>query len=329
MTIKTKAPLRILCDGMKGENYWLNGCMAYLAACLRLHEKYNYQFFNCYSGDSVTQVFSKDPTKDVWSYSHECTDEALKRCFHAIGYGYTYVSSIREPEECLPMIRESLERGLPVFARGGGSTDGQKIEFNCIVGYDDDALYYLFCDEDQATKVTEYDFRELVFVGKKTAEPIPLGEGYLEALHRVPALLNRPATDEFSFGIQAFSDWAEQLANGSLSHVPAEKLTVWGIHGTYLCMLGSNGSGFGLYDKVFGFYPDMTWLGEVKKHYDELSEIFHTLAYRNSGLCGGFDMTLEDARNPDKMRPVCEQIRRAAEVTGQVAEIIRKNTVSK
>ena len=86
MTGMTKAPLRVLCDGMKGENYWLHGCMAYLAACLGLHEKYNYQFFNCYSGDSVTQIFSKDPYREVWSYSHECTAEALERCFHAIGY---------------------------------------------------------------------------------------------------------------------------------------------------------------------------------------------------------------------------------------------------
>lgn len=48
MSVKTNAPLRVLCDGMKGENYWLHGCMAYLAACLGLPDKYNYQFFNCY-----------------------------------------------------------------------------------------------------------------------------------------------------------------------------------------------------------------------------------------------------------------------------------------
>ena len=67
----------------------------------------------------------------------------------------------------------------------------------------------------------------------------------------------------------------------------------------------------------------MTWLGEVKKLYDELSEIFHTLAYRDGGLCGGFDMAMEDARNPEKMQPVCERIRRAAEVTECIADIIR------
>ena len=325
MSIKIQAPFRILCDGMKGENYWLNGCMTYLAACLGLPEQYNYQFFTCCSGDSVTQVFSKDPCREVWSYSHECTAEALRRGFHAIGYEYAYISSIKEPQDCLPLIRETLDRGLPVFARGGGTTDGQNIEFNCIVGYDENALYYLFCDEDNATKVTSCDFRELVIPGKKTAEPVPLAEGYLDALRHVPELLMKSATDEFSFGIQALSDWAEQLENGSLAKIPPEKLTVWGIHGTYLCMLGSNGGGYGLFDKVLEFYPEMTWLEDVKKLYDELSEIFQTLAYRDGGVCGGFDMTLEDARKPEKMQPVCALIRRAAEVTECIAEMIQKN----
>lgn len=96
------------------------------------------------------------------------------------------------------MIRETLDRGLPVFARGGGNTDGQEIEFNCIVGYDENALYYLFCDDDHEAKVTVYDFRELVLAGEKRADPVPLDEGYLEALHRVPELLTKHATDELS-----------------------------------------------------------------------------------------------------------------------------------
>lgn len=323
MSTKTKAPLRLLCDGMKGENYWLNGCMTYLAACIDLPEDYNYQFFNCISGDSVTQVFSKDPCRDVWAYSHECTAEALKKCFHAIGYEYIYISSIKEPQDCLPMIRETLDRGLPVFARGGGTAVGQNIEFNCIVGYDENALYYLFCDKDHVTKVPVYDFRDLVIPGERIADPVAPAEGYLDALRHVPELLTLPETDEFSFGIKAFSDWAEQLGNGSLAQIPLEKLTVWGIHGTYLCMLGSNGGGFGVFDKVMQSHPEMTWLEDVKKLQDELSEIFQTLAYRDGGVCGGFDMIIEDARKPEKMQPVCALIRRAVDVTERIAEMIQ------
>lgn len=221
------------------------------------------------------------------------------------------------------MIWETLDRGLPVFARGGGTVVGQNIEFNCIVGYDEDALYYLFCDREHVTKVSVYDFRELVIPGEKTAEPVQLEEGYLDALRHVPEHLTKPDTDEFSFGIQALSDWAKQLENGYLAQIPLEKLTVWGIHGTYLCMLGSNCSGFGLFDKVMQSHPEMTWLEDVKKLQDKLSEIFQTLAYRDGGVCGGFDMIIEDARKPEKMQPVCALIRRAVDVTERIAEMIQ------
>ena len=69
----------------------------------------------------------------------------------------------------------------------------------------------------------------------------------------------------------------------------------------------------------------MTWLEDVKKQYDELSDIFQTLAYKDGGVCGGFDMTPEDVRDPEKMKPVCTLIRLAAEVTEQIEEMIQKN----
>ena len=179
MPVLTKAPLRVLCDGMKGENYWTHGCMAYMAACLGLPEAYHYQFFNCYSGDSVTLLFSKDPAREVRCLSHELTEEGLERDFRALGYSYTYVSGITEETRAgyLERIRESLDRGLPVMARGGDS-DAMRIEFNCIVGWEEDALLYLFCDKDKAEKVAGAAFTELVFAGEKIAEPLSAADGY-------------------------------------------------------------------------------------------------------------------------------------------------------
>ncbi len=323
MPVLTKAPLRVLCDGMKGENYWTHGCMAYMAACLGLPEAYHYQFFNCYSGDSVTLLFSKDPAREVRCLSHELTEEGLERDFRALGYSYTYVSGITEETRAgyLERIRESLARGLPVMARGGDS-DAMRIEFNCIVGWEEDALLYLFCDKDKAEKVAEAAFTELVFAGEKIAEPLSAADGYREAVYRVPRLLTRPSTERFSFGVQAFYDWAEQLENGSLSQWESPAGNVWAVHGTYLCMLGSNGYGYGLYDQAMAYHADMDWLQDIQPLYAELQDIFEILAYRDGGLCGGFDMKPEDVRRPEKMRPVCEKIRRAAELTQEVADKI-------
>ncbi len=319
--IKTKAPLRILCDGMKGENYWTHGCMTYIAACLGLPKEYNYQFFNCYAGDSVTQVFSKDPKKDVWHLSQSLTGEGLARSFRAMGYSYTYITGLREKDmgAWLPKIRESLDRGLPVMARNGQREPW--IEFNCIVGYEDDALLVLFCDHDTAEPVTEYNFTDLVFIGEKIAEPVPVGEAYREAVLRIPELLTMPETDELSFGVQAFTDWAKQLSDGSLADYDNEWHNVWSVHGTYLCMLGSNDYGYGILDKAQEYNPDMGWLDAVKPLYAELQEIFKILACYD----GGIDMKPEDVRNLSEMEPVCKRILDAADITKQIAEMIQKH----
>lgn len=180
----------------------------------------------------------------------------------------------------------------------------------CILACDMEAMVHFY--RDTLGLKTEWDGSDF-------------NEAYRKALCQVPAMLTLKATDEFSFGIQALNDWAEQLENGSLAAYDNPWHIVWSVHGTYLCMLGSNGGGFGLYDKVLQYYPEMTWLEDVKKQYDELSDIFQTLAYKDGGVCGGFDMTPEDVRDPEKMKPVCTLIRRAAEVTEQIEEMIQKN----
>ncbi len=90
-------------------------------------------------------------------------------------------------------------------------------------------------------------------------------------------------------------------------------------------MLGSNGRGFGILEKARQYNPDMAWLDEVEPLYEELSEIFEILAYRNGGICGGFDMKPEDVRSPEKMKPVAEKIMEAAELSKKIAETIQKH----
>ncbi len=328
MTVTTKAPFRVLCDGMKGENYWIHGCAAYIASCLGLPREYNYQLFNCYAGDSVEQIFSKDPYKKVWHMSSSLPDESLKRIFQAMGRSYTRVTGINDEnmDEWMPKVRESIEKGLPVMAKNG--IEEPWIEYNCIVGCSDDGLLELLCDQDSPVTIEKYEFTELVFVGEKISTPIPVGEAYREAVFRIPELLERPEADGLSFGIQAFTDWAKQLSDGSLADYDNQWHNVWSVHGTYLCMFGSNGRGFGIFEKARQYNPDLDWLDEVEPMYNRLAEIFEILAYRDGGICGGFDMKPEDVRIPEKMKPVAEKIMEAAELTKKIAEKIKKHKIN-
>ncbi len=90
-------------------------------------------------------------------------------------------------------------------------------------------------------------------------------------------------------------------------------------------MLGSNGRGFGILEKARQYNPDMNWLDEVESFYEELAEIFETLAYRNGGICGGFDMKPEDVRSPAKMKSAAEKIMEAAELTKKISETVKKH----
>ncbi len=113
--------------------------------------------------------------------------------------------------------------------------------------------------------------------------------------------------------------------DGSLADYVNRWHNVCPVHGTYLCMFGSNGRGFGIVEKARQYNPDMDWLDEVESLYDELAEIFEILAYRHGGICGGFDMKPEDVRSPEKMKPVCEKIMEAAGLTEKIADTIRKH----
>ena len=70
----------------QGQNYWLNGCMAFLMECVGENAAYDYWFFSGVTGDSFLQVYSKQPDNMALCYSHIMTDIAVKKAFDACGY---------------------------------------------------------------------------------------------------------------------------------------------------------------------------------------------------------------------------------------------------
>ena len=327
---------RVLCDGMKGQNYWLHGCMEYVASCLGLDRRYDYWFFSAVAGDSVTQLYSRDISAPVWYLSHELAgDVQLGKIFNAIGRKYTRYTGITDETrgQFLSQIKTSLDHGIPVIARGGSSGNiSMDIEYNCIVGYDTEALFYLICSEKSPQSVAP-QFTELIFVGEPCADLPAIEQVYRDAVMRVPEWLTMPSTDSLSFGIQAFYDWADSFENGSLSGLPEDQPDIWNVHGTYLCMLGTNGGGGGLFERALHDHPEMRFIEKIIPLYTELSEIFHILAYRdsrgnndyaNGGMLGGFHIARASVKDPILMKPVCEKIREAARISEKIVDVYRK-----
>lgn len=319
---KLLSSTRRLCDGMKGQNYWFNGCMEYLMECLGENIKdYDYWFFSNITGDSLLQLYRKDITKNTLCPSFNIFDYQLaKRAFDACGYDFEYINGINDANrnDYLPKIKAYLDKDLPVLCR-----DGNKIhEFGCIYGYDGDDLYYLVCDSNTA-KIYPNKFYELIFVGNKKEKPA-LSEIFRKTVLDIPSYILKPSTDEYSFGKQAFLDWADSFQNGTFDNIPAEQINTWHVHGTYLCMMGTNGCVDSLLKHTLELNPEMTFIMDIIPLYERLQMVFHDLAYTNGGMQGGFEIKDEVIKNKELMISISEKIREAVKICDEILEVFSK-----
>lgn len=307
---------------MKGQNYWFNGCMEYLMECLGENIKdYNYWFFSNITGDCFMQLYRKDITKNTLCPSHNIFDyNFAKRAFEVCGYDFEYINGINDTNrnDFLPKIKEHIDNGLPVLCR-----DGENIyEFGCICGYDDDSLYYLICDSDTA-KIYPNKFYDLIFVGNKKDKPT-LSEVFKKTILDIPSYISKPSTDEYSFGKQAFLDWADSFQNGTFDHIPDEKIKTWNVHGTYLCMLGTNGCVESFLQYTLELNPEMTFIKELIPLYEKFQTIFQNLTYHNGRMQGGFEIKAEVIKNKELMKPISENILELAKICDDILDVFAK-----
>lgn len=136
-----------------------------------------------------------------------------QKAFDACGYDFEYIHGIDDSsrDDYLAKIKQSIDNRIPVLCRGLTEPGP---EFCCICGYDDNDLLYLVCEKDSPV-VYPNQFTELIFVGERKERP-PLNEVYRKTVLDIPSYLTRPSTEEYSFGKQAFIDWAESFQNGTL-----------------------------------------------------------------------------------------------------------------
>lgn len=317
-------PAHPMISNMAGQNYWLNGCMAYLMECLGESPDYDYWFFSGVTGDSFLQVYGKNPEQMVLCYSDIMTDTALKKAFDACGYGYAYDKITEGNREMLgKRIRESIDRNIPVIAR----VENTFRSFAVICGYDAERFYSIMGEE---TTPAAYSYSNLIFVGDKKEQPA-LAVAYKDAVLAVPALMTIQETEDYSFGEKAFIDWAESLEDGRYQKYPAESklfhthgdpsFTCWNMHGTYLCMLGTNLCAVDFLKKAYEFNTELTFIEQLLPIYEkQCGKGFMELI----GMEGGFSLPPEAIRDSARMKPVSDAIKKAGSYCGDILKVFEQ-----
>ena len=311
MSIKTISTdlIHPLISMEKGQNYWLNGCMAFLMECIGERNEYDYWFFSGITGDSFLQVYSKRPDHMALCYSHIMTDSAVKKAFSACGYGYDYYNHVPADlrSELNQRIREYIDRNVPVIA----CLDDTFHSFAMICGYDETDFYFL-TGEEATPKV--YRYEQLIFIKDKKETP-SLSDAYKNVVMSIPSLLNTPETEQYSFGKKAFIDWADSFQNNLLKqYAPDDKIwythenphfTCWNMHGTYLCMLGTNYCATDFLKKALELNPELTFIERLIPFYQmQCGKGFADLM----GMEGGFQIKPEVIQDKEKMKPISDKI---------------------
>ena len=293
----------------KGQNDWFNGCMAFLMECVGERAEYDYWFFSGITGDSFLQVYSKQPQNMVLCYSHVMTDCAVQKAFTVCGYDYDYYDQVPAVIRAglNQRIREYIDRDIPVIAR----LDDAFHSFAMICGYDANDFYYIMGEE---TTPQVHHYEQLIFIKDKKEAP-SLADAYKNAVMNIPSLLNTPETEQYSFGKKAFMDWANSFQSDILKqYAPDDQIwythgdptfSCWNMHGTYLCMLGTNVCAIDFLKKAWEYNPELTFIEQLIPLYDmQCRKGFGRLIEME----GGFSIRPEVVQDKERMKPICDEI---------------------
>jgi len=303
----------------KGENYWFNGCAAYVMECLD-EADFDYDFFAGITGDVFTQHYTYGGI--AWdgfsSYMlEERPAEFVKETFAKCGYSAEYADKID-----VKKVAEYIDKGVPVIV--------WKPLFGVIVGYEDDGdtLLYISGDESEpkAIKLSEIGEACFVFVGEKVKD-IPLDEIYRQSIRDIVPRFSIK-TEKYCMGADAFRAWADEIKSEKFDELDAEKFDLWAKHTNFVCVLATNGSCCHEFLKrAQELNPDLGFLQDVSALYRKTASMWG--GEENSDpnslevLGGGFNITLETLRDKEKREKIAKKIYEFADVTDEIVTLLK------
>lgn len=327
-----------------GENYWFNGCAAYLMECLGQKE-FDYWFFAGITGENFTQVFSKDYFRGSgavdYLISKKDNHHFIERIFESCGYANTFVplkQILSNREMYVQMLMAYIDKGIPVIFNDYGNNPHNRFSWGLLVGYADygKTLLYMGGDgtepdyislEDLLPKGYEEEGEHChgwLFIGEEQ-EHKDLPAIYRERILSLPQLLTFE-NENYCFGAKAFREWAKSIDEGFFEKVKPEKFDDWGMYTVYVCCLATNSSvSKGFLEKTMELNPDLTFISHIISMYEQMGTYWNNDSGTDlEALGGGFNVTLDALQNGERRKKIVEKLRKFADCMDEVISTVQR-----
>jgi hypothetical protein len=314
----------------KGQNYWFNGCIQYLMECLGESGEYDYSFFSGVTGDSFLQIFSKNISNLVLCYTDKFLQKVISTAFDACGYNVEYFCEFDCKNYSLHdgKIKKYIDNNVPVIVKIKRGISN----YGIIYGYDKNN-YYCIYGENTEEIISPDECCCLIFIKDKKIKP-SLAQMYKQSVQKIPMWIQMPSSLEYSFGKQAFIDWADSFQNNAFDNIcendnvwfthPAENFSCWNMHGTYLCMLGTNNCALGFLEKALDLNPELQFIKELMPIYEKINtKGFNTIV----NMQGGFCIKPKVIKNKALMKPISDALAKLALHNDSIIEVFNNTTM--
>ena len=98
------------------------------------------------------------------------------------------------------------------------------------------------------------------------------------------------------------------------------EFSCWNMHGTYLCMLGTNVCAIDFKKKAWDLNPELTFIERLISLYDlQNGEGFSTLI----DMEGGFSLSPEVIKDKERMKPICDEIVAVGNYCDDILEVFK------
>jgi DNA-binding transcriptional MerR regulator len=329
-----------------GENYWFNGCAAYLMDCLG-EKDFDYWFFAGLTGENFTQIYSKNYFRGAgvvdYLLSEKDKHPFIEQIFEKCGYTGTFVplAQVRSsPQQYVQTLMTYIDKGIPIIINDYGNNPHDRFSWGVIVGYEDygKKLFYMGADAKEPDSISIEDLLPTesiedtthchgwFFIGEKQKHVI-LSEIYRSRILSLPELLLLE-NENYCFGVKAFLAWADSIEQGIFEHVNEQNFNSWDMYTVYVCSLATNSGGCKSFlEKALELNPDMTFINSIIALYEK------TRLYWNDdnqtdleALGGGFNVTLNALKDKTQRTKIAHKLRAFSDCIADVVLLSELHT---